>query len=230
MSSDFFSASARSTVVDVVSCELARSELVDQAASAAIDEVGFTGAEGYRIRIQKGGAAPAIFVIGNDARGVLFGAVFVPGGDPGHTQPKYMFDLLEKQTQNLHRFHPKARMWMSPQGFNKEWMDEFYGLMKQEPGWLSGIVFGPQIRASYKELRERVPRKYPIRIPISGSPPWWDSPAAAADSKCRGVSPGKTMSNRCLRPRSRCATQTWIQPLSTSCEWCTQAKACAPFD
>ena len=25
-------------------------------------------------------------------------AVFVPGGDPGHTQPKYLLALLEKQT------------------------------------------------------------------------------------------------------------------------------------
>jgi hypothetical protein len=91
-------------------------------------------------------------------------AVFVPGGDPGHTQPKYMFALLEKQTQNLRRYHPKAQMWMSPQGFNQEWMEEFYGLMKQEPAWLSGVVFGPQIRVSYRELRERVPRKYPLRF------------------------------------------------------------------
>ena len=91
-------------------------------------------------------------------------AVFVPGGDPGHTKPQYMFALLEKQTENLHRYHPKAQMWMSPQGFNKEWMDEFYGLMKLEPKWLSGIVFGPQIRVSYKELREKTPRKYPIRF------------------------------------------------------------------
>ncbi len=91
-------------------------------------------------------------------------AVFVPGGDPGHTPPKYMFDLLEKQTQNLHRFHPRAQMWMSPQGFNKEWMDEFYGLVDREPAWLSGVVFGPQVRASYRELRELIPSRIPLRF------------------------------------------------------------------
>jgi hypothetical protein len=91
-------------------------------------------------------------------------AVFVPGGDPGHTQPKHMFALLEKQAQSLRRFHPKAQMWMSPQGFNQDWMDEFFGLMSKEPAWLAGIVFGPQIRLSYKELRERLPRRYPIRF------------------------------------------------------------------
>ena len=53
-------------------------------------------------------------------------AVFVPGGDPGHTQPKYLMALLEKQTANLHRYHPKAQMWVSPQSFTQQWMDEFF--------------------------------------------------------------------------------------------------------
>src|SRR4051812_49322153 len=90
--------------------------------------------------------------------------VFVPGGDPGHTQPKYMMALLEKQTENLHRYHPKAQMWMSPQGFTKEWMEEYFEIMKTEPKWLSGVVFGPQQMHSLAELRERVPKRYPIRF------------------------------------------------------------------
>ena len=40
-------------------------------------------------------------------------AVFVPGGDPGHTRPKFLMALLEKQTQVLRRFHPAAQMWVS---------------------------------------------------------------------------------------------------------------------
>jgi hypothetical protein len=90
-------------------------------------------------------------------------AVFVPGGDPGHTEPKYMFALLEKETRELHRYHPKAQMWMSPQSFDAKWMDEFYELMNQEPAWLSGIVFGPQVRVSLSELRAKIPKRYPIR-------------------------------------------------------------------
>ena len=89
--------------------------------------------------------------------------IFVPGGDPGHTQPKYLMALLEKQTELLHKYHPKAQMWMSPQSFNKSWMDEFYGIMKTEPAWLSGLVFGPQNRVSLKQLRETIPARYPIR-------------------------------------------------------------------
>src|SRR5438477_5917999 len=51
-------------------------------------------------------------------------AVFVPGGDPGHTRPKVLFDLLAKQTHNLHRYHRKAQMWVSPQSFDQEWLGE----------------------------------------------------------------------------------------------------------
>ena len=91
-------------------------------------------------------------------------AVFVPGGDPGHTQPKVLMALLESQTQNLHRYHPKAQMWVSPQSFNQSWLTEFVDILKREqPGWLSGVVFGPQVRVSLPQLRELVPAKYPIR-------------------------------------------------------------------
>ena len=91
-------------------------------------------------------------------------AVFVPGGDPGHTEPKHLFALLEKQTANLRKYHPKATMWVSPQGFNAAWMEQFFTLMKQRPTWLTGIVFGPQVRVNLPELRSRVPRQYPIRF------------------------------------------------------------------
>jgi hypothetical protein len=90
-------------------------------------------------------------------------AVFVPGGDPGHTRPNHLMALLEKETQVLHQSHPRAQMWVSPQSFSKEWLDEFLGLLKDEPPWLTGIVYGPQVRGSLSELRAAVPRRYPIR-------------------------------------------------------------------
>ena len=90
-------------------------------------------------------------------------AIFVPGGDPGHTQPKHMMALLEKQTASLHKYHPKAEMWMSPQGFTKEWMDEFYAILKTEPTWLTGLVFGPQVRDGLPVLRANTPKRYRIR-------------------------------------------------------------------
>jgi hypothetical protein len=91
-------------------------------------------------------------------------AIFVPGGDPGHTRPRHLMALLEKQTENLHRYHPKAQMWVSPQSFTKEWLDEFYAILqKDQPGWLSGVVFGPQVRVSLPELRKAVPQRYALR-------------------------------------------------------------------
>ncbi len=61
-------------------------------------------------------------------------AVFVPGGDPGHTQPKHLMALLEKQTAACTRYHPKAQMWVSPQGFTKAWLDEFYAILEDGAG------------------------------------------------------------------------------------------------
>ncbi|HEV3203261.1 MAG TPA: hypothetical protein VGY77_02705 [Gemmataceae bacterium] len=91
-------------------------------------------------------------------------AVLVPGGDPGHTPPKVLMAFLEKQTENLQRYHPRAQMWVSPQSFNKEWLDEFLAILhKDQPSWLTGVVYGPQVRVSLPQLRKAVPQKYPIR-------------------------------------------------------------------
>jgi hypothetical protein len=93
-------------------------------------------------------------------------AVFVPGGDPGHTKPKPMLAFLEKQKASLRQYHPKAQMWMSPQGFREEWMQQFFQIVDQEHtgSWLDGVVFGPQSRLSVAEMRRRLPKHYPIRF------------------------------------------------------------------
>jgi hypothetical protein len=91
-------------------------------------------------------------------------AVFVPGGDPGHTMPRALMNLLAKQTENLRRYHPKAQMWVSPQSFTREWTDQFLDILNNEkPAWLSGVVFGPQVRLKLSDLRAAVPAQYPIR-------------------------------------------------------------------
>lgn len=91
-------------------------------------------------------------------------AVLVPGGDPGATPPAPLMALLEKQTANLKRSHPKATMWVSPQSFDRDKMNEFLAIVKREPEWLGGIVFGPQNRLSLPDLRRAIPSKYPIRF------------------------------------------------------------------
>ncbi len=91
--------------------------------------------------------------------------VFVPGGDPGHTEPRYLLGLLEQETQVLHRYHPRAQMLVSPQSFTRPWMDEFLGILKnRQPAWLAGVVYGPQVSLTLAELRDAVPRRYPIRL------------------------------------------------------------------
>jgi hypothetical protein len=93
-------------------------------------------------------------------------AVFVPGGDPGHTEPKYLLALLEKQKESLRRAHPKMQMWVSPQGFDASWMAEFMEILEQPhtQGWLDGVVFGPQSRLSLEDFRRAVPEHYPVRF------------------------------------------------------------------
>jgi hypothetical protein len=91
-------------------------------------------------------------------------AVFVPGGDPGHTRPTVLMAFLEKVAAVLRRHHPKAGLWVSPQGFNREWLDEFLGVLRTEPAWLTGVVYGPQIRVGPAELRAAVPSRYPLRL------------------------------------------------------------------
>jgi hypothetical protein len=91
-------------------------------------------------------------------------AVFVPGGDPGHTEPRYLMALLEKQRANLRHYHPHAQIWISPQSFDEAWLNEFFEIMAREPSWLSGVVYGPQMRVDVGTLRRRVPERYPIRL------------------------------------------------------------------
>jgi hypothetical protein len=91
-------------------------------------------------------------------------AIFVPGGDPGHTDPRVLLPFLEKQTASLRKFHPHLQMWVSPQGFTQEWLDAFVDYLKtKQPKWLSGVVYGPQVRVSLPEFRAIIPANYPIR-------------------------------------------------------------------
>jgi hypothetical protein len=93
-------------------------------------------------------------------------AIYVPGGDPGDTEPKYLMALLEKQKQSINKFHPKAQMWVSPQGFSGDWMNEFLEIIRQPHTqmWLDGVVFGPQSRLSPEEFRKTMPEHYPVRL------------------------------------------------------------------
>ncbi|MHC4805666.1 MAG: hypothetical protein ACYTBX_05305 [Planctomycetota bacterium] len=96
--------------------------------------------------------------------------VFVPGGDPGDTHPAILLPFMKKQKKNLNRYHPKAQIWISPQGFDRRgknrdgWLKAFLDILQNDgPQWLDGVVFGPQVEMSLPDLRKAVPEKYPIR-------------------------------------------------------------------
>jgi hypothetical protein len=89
--------------------------------------------------------------------------VFVPGGDPGDMPPAALMAVLEKQALSLRRTHPKAQMWVSPQNFDAAWLEDFLNILRAEPPWLNGVVYGPWVRVSLPELRARLPKRYPIR-------------------------------------------------------------------
>ena len=91
-------------------------------------------------------------------------AVFVPGGDPGHTEPRILMPFLEKATAVLKKHHPQAGMWVSPQGMDDAWLEQFYTVLRSNPKWLAGVVHGPWVRPSMKAFREAVPKQMPIRL------------------------------------------------------------------
>jgi hypothetical protein len=92
-------------------------------------------------------------------------AVFVPGGDPGELDPDVLFAWLEKEAQVLHKYHPKAKIWVSPQVFRptQQWFDAFYKHVNKGYDWFGGVVFGPWVKMPVQEIRKRVNPSIPIR-------------------------------------------------------------------
>lgn len=149
-------------------------------------------------------------------------AIFVPGGDPGHTEPSAMFNLLDRQTANIRRFHPKVTMWLSPQGFTAQWMETFYGLMAKQPAWLTGIVIGPQNRDSLETVRKRIPAQYKLRrypdithtIRAEYPVPLWD------------VAYARTLDREVINPRPLDQAAVFARWLSVSPDFLTYSEGC----
>ncbi len=91
-------------------------------------------------------------------------ALYVPGGDPGHTAPEVLFPLVEREAAVLHRYHPEATVWVSAQGFDRVQFQRFYALLDAHPVWLTGVFFGPESRDSFFTQRERIPARYAMQF------------------------------------------------------------------
>ncbi|TVY11167.1 glycoside hydrolase family 20 zincin-like fold domain-containing protein [Paenibacillus cremeus] len=140
-----------------------------------------------------------------DERDEIFGSmkrvdhVFVPGGDPGALGAQDLFDFMAMQAEVLHKHHPHAQLWVSPQAFNPtdEWLNVFFENVRKEPEWLSGVVFGPWEKHSLPELRQLVPERIAIRsypdithsLSCQYPVPNWDTAFAM------------TLSRECINPR-----------------------------
>jgi len=90
-------------------------------------------------------------------------AIFFPGGDPGDNHPREVMPFLEDLSKILHAQHPKAKIWLSLQGFEGEKTDYFFDwLNEHKPDWLGGLVAGPG-SPPLPDLRTRLDQKYALR-------------------------------------------------------------------
>lgn len=90
-------------------------------------------------------------------------AIFFPGGDPGENPPELVMPFLQDVSQRLLTHHPRARIWISLQGFNRQHVEAFYAwLAEHNPTWLGGVAAGPS-SPPIPETRARLPRRYGLR-------------------------------------------------------------------
>jgi hypothetical protein len=92
-------------------------------------------------------------------------AIFVPAGDPGDLAPDVLFEWLKKEAVVLRKYHPDAKIWVSPQGFNtdQKWFDSFFEQVNRQYPWFGGVVFGPWVKIPIRRLRQLVNPSIPIR-------------------------------------------------------------------
>ena len=109
-------------------------------------------------------------------------AIFFPGGDPGNNQPNEVLAYLTDLSGPLLQSHPKAKIWLSMQGFKKNDVEFVYDwINKNQPDWLGGLVAGPS-SPPIPEIRTRLPLRYGLRdypdithtVRCQFPVPWWD--------------------------------------------------------
>lgn len=89
-------------------------------------------------------------------------ALYVPGGDPGHTAPARLFPLVAQQAALLRARNPNVPVYISSQGFDAAGFEAFYRELDKRPDWLTGVFVGPQTRDPLLVERARIPARYPL--------------------------------------------------------------------
>ncbi len=89
--------------------------------------------------------------------------VFFPGGDPGDNSPELVIPFLEDLSKVLAKHHPRAKIWLSMQGFDKPQIQAVHAWINEKmPEWLGGLVAGPS-SPPIPQTRARLPQKYGLR-------------------------------------------------------------------
>lgn len=136
--------------------------------------------------------------------------VFFPGGDPGNNSPEQVMPFLQELSSSLAKHHPRAKIWLSMQGFEKPQVDFVHNWINEKmPDWLGGLVAGPS-SPPIPETRARLPRSYGLRdypdithtVRCQFPVVWWD-PAFAI-----------TLGRECANPRPVFSKliQNWFGP------------------
>jgi hypothetical protein len=109
-------------------------------------------------------------------------AVFFPGGDPGDNPPEPVIPFLKDLAGLLAKYHPKAKVWVSLQGFDRRKALQFLEFVEKEtPSWLGGLVAGPS-SPPMGQTRLRLPKQYKLRwypdithtVRCQYPVEWWD--------------------------------------------------------
>lgn len=92
--------------------------------------------------------------------------LYLTGGDGGtaHRRPDLMIEWTGRLAKEAREMHPGLGIWVSNQGFGPELNNWFFDyLQREQPDWITGIVYGAWSRILPDEQRARVPAQYPIR-------------------------------------------------------------------
>lgn len=108
--------------------------------------------------------------------------VFFPAGDPGDNPPSLVLPYLAEVAVPLQKHHPKAKIWISLQGFTANQCGEVYDWIRtHKPKWLGGLVAGPSA-PPIQGIRRQLPAQYVLRdypdithtVRAQFPVPWWD--------------------------------------------------------
>jgi len=117
--------------------------------------------------------------------------IFFPGGDPGDNAPELVFPYLEEVSRLLAKSHPRAKIWLSMQGYEKPAVDYVHQwISEHQPDWLGGLVAGPS-SPPIPETRARLPQRYGLRdypdithtVRCQWPTLWWDPAFARTEGR-----------------------------------------------